>query len=69
MDRVHRLGQRRETTVWRLVVEGSIEENVLEVQEGKRKLMGVTFREKARKEGGRRAAGVADLERLLGAGR
>lgn len=69
VDRVHRLGQRRETTVWRLVVEGSIEENVLEVQEGKRKLMGVAFREKARKEGGRRAAGVADLERLLGAGR
>ena len=33
-------------------MEGSIEENVLEVQEGKRKLMGVAFREKAGKEGG-----------------
>ncbi|KAJ4344512.1 uncharacterized protein N0V89_012255 [Didymosphaeria variabile] len=65
VDRVHRLGQKRETKVFRLVVEGSIEERVLGIQEDKRKLMGLAF---AEKEGGkrRRAAGVADLERLLG---
>lgn len=65
VDRVHRLGQKRATKVFRLVVEGSIEERVLGIQEDKRKLMGLAF---AEKEGGkkRRAAGVADLERLLG---
>lgn len=66
VDRVHRLGQKRPTTVWRLVMEGSIEESVLEIQAQKRKLMLTAFREK----GGKRAAGgkmarLADIERLL----
>lgn len=69
VDRVHRLGQKRETTVFRLVVEGSIEENVLQVQERKRQLMGVAFSEKeAGKKKERRAAALADLETLLGGG-
>ncbi|KAF1971405.1 hypothetical protein BU23DRAFT_555945 [Bimuria novae-zelandiae CBS 107.79] len=69
VDRVHRLGQKRETTVFRLVVEDSIEENVLEIQERKRKLMRMAFAEKdVGKKGTRRAAGLADLERLLGRG-
>jgi SWI/SNF-related matrix-associated actin-dependent regulator of chromatin subfamily A3 len=66
VDRVHRLGQKRETKVFRLVVEGSIEERVLGIQEEKRRLMGLAF---AEKEGGKRrkaGAGLADLERLLG---
>ncbi|KAJ4301139.1 hypothetical protein N0V90_003229 [Kalmusia sp. IMI 367209] len=50
VDRVHRLGQKRATKVFRLVVEGSIEERVLGIQEDKRKLMGLAF---AEKEGGR----------------
>lgn len=66
VDRVHRLGQKRPTTVWRLVMEGSIEESVLEIQAQKRKLMLTAFREK----GGKRAASgkmarLADIERLL----
>ncbi|KAF9730692.1 hypothetical protein PMIN04_001697 [Paraphaeosphaeria minitans] len=65
VDRVHRLGQKRETKVFRLVVEGSIEERVLGIQEDKRKLMGLAFAEKERGKKAR-AAGVADLERLLG---
>lgn len=71
VDRVHRLGQKRETKVFRLVVEGSVEERVLGIQEDKRKLMGLAF---AEKEGGERrrkraaGAGLADLERLLGGG-
>ncbi|KAH7072928.1 SNF2 family N-terminal domain-containing protein [Paraphoma chrysanthemicola] len=67
VDRVHRLGQKRETKVFRLVVEGSVEERVLGIQEEKRRLMGLAF---AEKEGGRRkkraGAGVQDLMRLLG---
>lgn len=68
VDRVHRLGQKRETKVFRLVVEGSVEERVLGIQEEKRKLMGLAF---AEKDGGQKrkrgaGAGLGDLMRLLG---
>ncbi|RDA82962.1 hypothetical protein CP532_0874 [Ophiocordyceps camponoti-leonardi (nom. inval.)] len=36
VDRVHRLGQTRETTVWRLVMENTVEERVLTIQAEKR---------------------------------
>ncbi|KAH7391880.1 SNF2 family N-terminal domain-containing protein [Pyrenochaeta sp. MPI-SDFR-AT-0127] len=67
VDRVHRLGQKRETKVFRLVVEGSVEERVLGIQEEKRKLMGLAF---AEKDGGKKrkrgaGAGLGDLMRLL----
>jgi SWI/SNF-related matrix-associated actin-dependent regulator of chromatin subfamily A3 len=69
VDRVHRLGQKRETTVFRLVVEGSVEERVLGIQSDKRKLMAMAF---AEKEGGKkknvRSGGLGDLSRLLGEG-
>ena len=68
VDRVHRLGQKRETTVFRLVVEGSVEERVLGIQSDKRKLMAMAF---AEKEGGKknvRSGGLGDLTRLLGQG-
>ncbi|KAF1929812.1 uncharacterized protein M421DRAFT_419589 [Didymella exigua CBS 183.55] len=67
VDRVHRLGQKRETTVFRLVVEGSVEERVLGIQSDKRRLMAMAF---AEKEGGKkkniRSGGLSDLTRLLG---
>ncbi|KAF4556886.1 SNF2 family N-terminal domain-containing protein 8 [Elsinoe fawcettii] len=67
IDRVHRLGQKRQCTVWRLVVKGSIEERTLEVQGEKRKLMAVAMREG---EGaGRRKRGrgtVGNIQKLLG---
>ncbi|KAF3041248.1 hypothetical protein E8E11_005635 [Didymella keratinophila] len=67
IDRVHRLGQKRETTVFRLVVEDSVEERVLGIQSDKRKLMAMAF---AEKEGGKkknvRSGGLGDLTRLLG---
>ncbi|KAK1145795.1 hypothetical protein N8T08_004036 [Aspergillus melleus] len=66
VDRVYRLGQMRETTVWRLVMENSIEDRVLAVQETKRKLMLEAFRETAtKKKTDERATRVADLEKLL----
>lgn len=66
VDRVHRLGQKRPTTVWRLVMEKSIEERVLEIQAEKRRLMMTAFQEKS----GKRAAGgktsrLGDIEHLL----
>ena len=67
VDRVHRLGQKRETTVFRLVVEDSVEERVLGIQSDKRRLMAMAF---AEKEGGKkknvRSGGLGDLTRLLG---
>ncbi|KAI9924450.1 hypothetical protein ASPWEDRAFT_56533 [Aspergillus wentii DTO 134E9] len=66
VDRVYRLGQKRETTVWRLVMEGSIEDRVLDVQDTKRKLMMAAFREtNTKKKVEDRATRVADLEQLL----
>jgi SWI/SNF-related matrix-associated actin-dependent regulator of chromatin subfamily A3 len=66
IDRVYRLGQTRETTVWRLVMEDSIEDRVLEVQEKKRQLTMAALRETGKKNRtGDTAARMADLERLI----
>lgn len=65
LDRVYRLGQKRETTMWRLVIEDSIEERVLSIQERKRELMLAAFRETSKKKAEDRATRVADLETLL----
>lgn len=67
VDRVHRLGQRRETTVFRLVMEGSIEERVLGIQEKKRGLVATAFQERGEGRGRRaKEAKLADLQMLLG---
>lgn len=65
VDRVYRLGQKRETTVWRLVMEDSVEERVIQVQERKRELMLAAFKETGKKKAEDRATRVADLENLL----
>lgn len=64
VDRVHRLGQTRPCTVWRLVMEGSIEERVLEIQAEKRKLVGKAFQEKV-KGGKAKNTGMSDIMKLL----
>ncbi|KAK8224942.1 SNF2 family N-terminal domain-containing protein [Phyllosticta capitalensis] len=68
VDRVYRLGQTRPTTVFRLIVEGTIEDRVLGIQQDKRKLMALAFSEKSNQGRSKvgRAARMADLERLLG---
>jgi SWI/SNF-related matrix-associated actin-dependent regulator of chromatin subfamily A3 len=66
VDRVYRLGQRRDTTVWRLVMEDSIEDRVLAIQERKRNLMSQAFSETStKKKREDQATRVADLEKLL----
>ncbi|KKZ66165.1 hypothetical protein EMCG_01142 [[Emmonsia] crescens] len=65
VDRVYRLGQQRPTTIWRLVMEGSIESRVLDKQKEKRTLMTTAFREKVDRKGEDRMSRVADLEKLL----
>ncbi|KAJ5287188.1 hypothetical protein N7478_002874 [Penicillium angulare] len=65
LDRVYRLGQKRETNVWRLIMENTIEERVLDIQGRKRELMLTAFRETGKKKAEDRATRVADLESLL----
>ena len=66
MDRVHRLGQTRACKVVRLIVEDTIEDQVLEVQAKKRKLAGLAFGEKkGRNRTQERAEHYRDLERLI----
>ncbi|KAK5046215.1 hypothetical protein LTR84_008358 [Exophiala bonariae] len=67
VDRVHRLGQTRKCKVVRLVVEGTIEDEVLEIQAKKRQLASEAFGEKdgARKRKEQRAGTLRDIERML----
>ena len=65
VDRVHRLGQKKPTTVFRLIMEGSIEERVLDIQANKRKLAMVAFQEKTSKRGEGANARLADIQSLL----
>jgi SWI/SNF-related matrix-associated actin-dependent regulator of chromatin subfamily A3 len=65
VDRVHRLGQTRETRVFRLVMRDSIEDRVIAVQKRKRDLMMLAFAERQGKRGKETAARLADIESLL----
>ncbi|EXJ79902.1 hypothetical protein A1O3_08187 [Capronia epimyces CBS 606.96] len=66
VDRVHRLGQTRACKVIRLVVEGTIEDEVLEIQTQKRKLASDAFGERKEKQRHEMRAGtLRDIERLL----
>lgn len=66
VDRVYRLGQTKPVNVWRLVMEDSIEERVLDVQTDKRQLVQTAFGEGAGgKRGKERVTRLADIERLL----
>lgn len=65
IDRVHRLGQTKETTVFRLVMEDSVEEWTLEIQQEKRKLMMAAFQEKTSKRMEGKTARMADIQKLL----
>ena len=65
VDRVHRLGQKKETKVFRLVMDGSIEDRTLEIQAEKRKLMMMAFQEKSSKRGSGKTARLGDIAKLL----
>ena len=65
VDRVHRLGQTRPTTVWRLVMEGTVEEQVLDIQSEKRELVNKAFQEKQGKEKKTEVRRLADIMKLL----
>lgn len=65
VDRVHRLGQKRPTTVWRLVMEGTVEERVLDIQSEKRELVQKAFQDKGKQKKANETR-MADIKKLLG---
>lgn len=65
MDRVHRLGQTRPTTIWRLIVQNTVEERVLDIQAEKRKLVSETFQEKTKRAAAKDTRSLADISKLL----
>ncbi|KAL7784831.1 SNF2 family N-terminal domain-containing protein [Trichoderma ceciliae] len=64
VDRVHRLGQTRETKIWRLIMEGTVEERVLDVQQEKRDLVTKAFQEKSKAKKSRDTR-MGDVMKLL----
>jgi SWI/SNF-related matrix-associated actin-dependent regulator of chromatin subfamily A3 len=67
VDRVHRLGQTKACRVFRLVVESTIEDSVLDIQKEKRKLMRLAFGEKTGKRDAVKHGRMADIQRMLNA--
>ncbi|KAL1860404.1 hypothetical protein VTK73DRAFT_7359 [Phialemonium thermophilum] len=64
VDRVHRLGQTRPTTIWRLIMEDTVEERVLDIQAEKRDIVNKAFQEKKDRQKSQDTR-MADLFRLL----
>jgi SNF2 family DNA or RNA helicase len=62
IDRTHRIGQSRRVFAYRLIARGTVEEKVLALQEGKRKLADAILEADA---SGLRTLRKEDLERLL----
>lgn len=65
VDRVHRLGQKKETRVFRMLMEDSVEEDTIAIQSEKRKLMNLAFAERNGKREKVQAGKLADIQRLL----
>lgn len=62
MDRVHRIGQKDDVKVVRLIARNSIEEKVLELQEKKKKLASEAFRKGSKQQ---REVSMADIRTLM----
>ncbi|KAI1334782.1 RAD5-like protein [Xylariaceae sp. FL0016] len=63
IDRVHRLGQTRPVTVYKMIVDGSVEFRVLDIQAEKRNLVSLAFQEGVNPQMQR--SSIRDIERLL----
>ncbi|CAN6185234.1 unnamed protein product [Urochloa humidicola] len=64
MDRVHRIGQKKEVKVVRLIVKDSIEERILSLQEKKKRLISSAFGKKGGKDD--KEMRVEELRMMLG---
>lgn len=63
MDRVHRIGQKEDVKIVRLIAQNSIEERILELQEKKKKLAREAFGRKGAKD--RKEVSVDELRTLM----
>ncbi|KAI8960796.1 SNF2 family N-terminal domain-containing protein [Daldinia sp. FL1419] len=61
VDRAHRIGQKKEVTVHRIVIDGTVEDRIRELQEKKRNLVSAALSEE-----GARGAGRLSLSELRG---
>ncbi|PKC65170.1 hypothetical protein RhiirA1_420754 [Rhizophagus irregularis] len=67
IDRIYRLGQTRPVSIFRFVIENSVEDRVIELQEKKRALISQAFGEQRRKDAAQvREARLEELQTLLG---
>jgi SWI/SNF-related matrix-associated actin-dependent regulator of chromatin subfamily A3 len=67
VDRIYRLGQTRPVSIFRFVIENSVEDRVIELQEKKRILVSQAFGEQKRKDVAKvREARLEELQALLG---
>ncbi|CAA7032011.1 unnamed protein product [Microthlaspi erraticum] len=63
MDRIHRIGQRQEVKMIRMIARNSIEERVLELQQKKKNLANEAFKRRQRKD--QREVNVEDVVALM----
>ena len=61
-DRAHRIGQEKQVTVYKMITSATVEEKVLQLQQGKRKLLEQVFEES---EAANMSLGVEDLRELI----
>ena len=61
-DRAHRIGQEKQITVYKMITSATVEEKVLQLQQGKRKLLEQVFEES---EAANISLGVQDLRELM----
>ena len=61
-DRAHRIGQDRVVTVYKLIASDTVEEKVLQLQHGKRKLLEKVFEES---EASNLKLSISDLRKLI----
>ncbi|CAG8539788.1 2666_t:CDS:1 [Funneliformis caledonium] len=67
VDRIYRLGQTRPVSIFRFVIENTIEDRVIELQEKKRVLVSQAFGEQRRQDAAKvREARLEELQILLG---
>jgi len=61
-DRAHRIGQDKQVTVYKMITTNTVEEKVLSLQAGKRKLLEQAFEESA---GANHTLSVLELRELI----
>ena len=65
-DRAHRIGQKRPVTIYRLVAEGTVDENIYRLAERKKELSDTILDSGKKKGAGEAATAAAIMDEVLG---